>query len=78
MILRAVAEKGTFFPFRSTNDWYVYCEPVSPEDDIIYKPSALTDEGLRNMIKDPKYWKDNDPETVRKVEEGFKKLYQKD
>lgn len=36
-ILRAVAEEGTFFPFRSTKDWYEHCEPVSPTDDIIYK-----------------------------------------
>ncbi len=36
-ILRAVAEKGAFYPFRSTNEWYEHCEPVSPDDDIIYK-----------------------------------------
>ena len=35
----------------------------------------LTDNDLRNMMKDPKYWRDQDPEYVRKIENGFKKLY---
>ena len=35
----------------------------------------LTDSDLRRMMRDPKYWRDNDPEYVRKIENGFKKLY---
>jgi hypothetical protein len=35
----------------------------------------LTDNDLRNMMRDPKYWRDHDAEYVRKVENGFKKLY---
>ena len=35
----------------------------------------LTDEDLRRMMRDPKYWRDNDPEYVKKIENGFKKLY---
>ncbi len=35
----------------------------------------LTDNDLRRMMRDPKYWRDNDPEYVRKIENGFKKLY---
>ncbi len=35
----------------------------------------LTDDELRNMMKNPKYWRDQDPEYVRKIENGFKKLY---
>ena len=30
---------------------------------------------LRKLMQDPKYWKHQDPETVRRVEEGFKRLY---
>lgn len=37
--------------------------------------SEITDEELREMMKDPKYWKDQDLEYVKKVENGFKKLY---
>ena len=37
----------------------------------------LTDNDLRNMMRDPKYWRDQDPEYVRKIENGFKKLYSK-
>ena len=35
----------------------------------------LTDSDLRRMMRDPKYWRDKDPEYVRKIENGFKKLY---
>ena len=35
----------------------------------------LTDSDLRNMMRDPKYWRDNDSEYIRKIENGFKKLY---
>ena len=35
----------------------------------------LSDEELRRMMRDPKYWRDHDAEYVRKIENGFKKLY---
>jgi len=35
----------------------------------------LSDEMLRNMMRDPKYWRDHDEEYIRKIENGFKKLY---
>lgn len=35
----------------------------------------LSDDMLRDMMRDPKYWRDQDPEYVRKIENGFKKLY---
>lgn len=30
---------------------------------------------LRNLMQDPRYWKLQDPEIVKRVEEGFKRLY---
>lgn len=39
------------------------------------KTEKLIDEKLREMMKDPKYWKEHDPEYVKMIEEGFKKLY---
>ena len=30
---------------------------------------------LREMIKDPRYWRDRDPDFVNRVSEGFQKLY---
>ena len=38
----------------------------------------LTDENLRQLMRDPRYWRDRDPEYVRKIENGFKKLYGND
>ena len=35
----------------------------------------LSDDDLRRMMRDPKYWRDADPEYIRKIENGFKKLY---
>ena len=35
----------------------------------------LSDDDLRRMMRDPKYWRDMDAEYVRKIENGFKKLY---
>ena len=49
-----------------------------------FEPSVLTDKNttenlsddmLRNMMRDPKYWRDQDPEYIRKIENGFRKLY---
>lgn len=35
----------------------------------------LSDNDLRRMMRNPKYWRDHDSEYVRKIENGFKKLY---
>ena len=35
-----------------------------------------TDEELRTMMRDPRYWRDQDPGYVGKVREGFRRLYQ--
>ena len=34
-----------------------------------------TEQELRLTMQDPKYWKDQDPETVRRVGDGFARLY---
>lgn len=39
-------------------------------------PSAsVTEDSLREMMQDPRYWNKSDPAFVREVETGFKKLY---
>ena len=35
----------------------------------------LSDSDLRRMMENPKYWRDHDAEYIRKIENGFKKLY---
>ena len=35
----------------------------------------LTDEDLRKMMRDPKYWRDKDAGVIQKVQNGFNKLY---
>ena len=39
------------------------------------KIKNLSDSDLRRMMRDPKYWRDGDVEYIRKIENGFKKLY---
>ena len=36
---------------------------------------AQSIERLREMMKDPRYWKQADPADIKKVEDGFKRLY---
>lgn len=35
----------------------------------------LTDEDLRKLMRDPKYWRDKDSGIIQKVQNGFNKLY---
>lgn len=35
----------------------------------------VTEESLRAMMRNPKYWKQQDPALLKRVEEGFKRLY---
>jgi len=56
----------------------IYKMMQSMEPEVLTDKSVgenLTDDDLRNMMRDPKYWRDQDPEYVRKIENGFKKLY---
>ena len=51
----------------------------SNEPRVLKEKSAasdvITEEGLRRMMQDPRYWKQNDPAYLKKIEDGFKKLY---
>ncbi len=38
-------------------------------------PTKLTLEELRSMQDDPRYWRDKDPAFLRKVEDGYKRLF---
>ena len=56
----------------------VYKMMQSMEPDVKTEQNEiknLTDADLRRMMRDPKYWRDNDSEYIRKIENGFKKLY---
>ena len=35
----------------------------------------LTEEDLKKLMMSPKYWKEQDPATLKKVSDGFKRLY---
>jgi len=37
--------------------------------------AGLSEDSLKEMMQDPRYWSKNDPAFVRQVEAGFKKLY---
>jgi hypothetical protein len=36
---------------------------------------AVTEDSLRELIRDPRYWRDRDPEIVQKVTAGYRNLY---
>lgn len=35
----------------------------------------VSEDGLRKMLKDPRYWRDNNPIISEKIQRGFNKLY---
>ena len=35
----------------------------------------LDEEGLKKLMMSPKYWRDQDPQTLKKVADGFNRLY---
>ena len=47
--------------------------PVLPRSEITQPVD--TEESLKRLMQDPKYWKQQDPDLVRRVENGFKRLY---
>ena len=58
----------------------IYKMMQSMEPDVLINKNEsenLTDDMLRDMMRNPKYWRDYDAEYVRKIENGFKKLYSK-
>ena len=55
---------------------YAMMQTMEPSIETNDAPQKnLTDDELRRMMRDPKYWRDMDPEYVRKIENGFRKLY---
>lgn len=62
-------------------DGHSVCVKETPEEIMemingtVENKPEITDDDLREMMKDPKYWRDQEPEYVRKIENGFKKLY---
>ena len=38
-------------------------------------PDVITEKKLKEMMQDPKYWRDNDKDFIKKVNDGFKFLY---
>ena len=85
--LHAINEFGTRFLPRAAFDELcatpqgiqsVYKMMQSMEPDVQTEKNDtknLTDSDLRRMMRDPKYWRDGDVEYIRKIENGFKKLY---
>lgn len=50
-------------------------EPKFVADNDDTGSSALDENKLREMMKDPRYWRDKDPAFVDKVRKGFEALY---
>ena len=37
--------------------------------------TSASEESLRKMMRDPRYWRERDPEIIQKVTKGFSRLY---
>lgn len=48
-------------------------ESVLPRPEESVPPD--TEDSLKRLMQDPRYWKKQDPELVKRVTEGFKRLY---
>ena len=44
-------------------------------EDVAKKEGELSETELRLLMQHPKYWRDQDPEMVERVERGFKRLF---
>jgi len=49
-------------------------EPAMSRDGMS-SGAPETEESLRAMMRDPKYWRDHDPAVVQRVRRGFQRLY---
>lgn len=49
-------------------------EPAMVRDGQAYG-AAESEESLRALMRDPKYWRDHDPAIVQRVQQGFQRLY---
>ena len=51
----------------------------SQEKPVMVRPDTKdvsdTEETLKRLMQDPKYWKHQDPELTKRIENGFKRLY---
>ncbi|WP_259780969.1 hypothetical protein [Aestuariispira ectoiniformans] len=54
-------------------DMWEILVPLVENDDP--KEVQNIEESIRQMMRDPRYWRDRDPSTVRQVSEGFQRLY---
>lgn len=49
-------------------------EPALPRDGGHGTPQPESEAELRSMMRDPRYWRSREPEFVRRVTEGFRRL----
>lgn len=48
---------------------------LAPDPEL---PARSEEEELRTMMRDPRYWRTREPDFVRRVTEGFRKLVEGD
>lgn len=55
-------------------DWRERVTEVLDIIDAALAAPRSEEEELRAMMRDPRYWRDRDPNIIRRVSEGFRKL----
>ena len=73
----AVAQHANSKEYIEAMEWLVdkVREPNYSQEEGQHAPGKLTLEELRQMQDDPRYWRDKDENFIRKVQEGYKRLF---
>lgn len=62
---------------RMADDMRTRARALMAEADALDPPQAVTTEAeMRALMRDPRYWRLRDPDVVRRVTDGFRRLVQ--
>lgn len=75
--IQRIALRMVLEPFdREQNEWRlkVLASAIASGAEVA-NPAVPDEQELKRLMRDPRYWRDSDPELVKYVREGFKRLY---
>lgn len=78
---RATLPEPVFDALATTYEGVVALQGMMTKDepsllqDASNDGNVISEKSLREMMRDPRYWNDQDPDYVRKVRDGFRRLF---